>query len=556
MPSESFTENVATAHRRFVHLAVLRCIIALGYLLLQTLDWLTGGEIETVFAAIALCVYAGGVLIYRENERLRSAPRVLLGVDLLVMVLLVLTTSGGELAIPLLLFYLLVTQAALLHGPKEVLIVTSISVLFFSAWVASGELNEFRFSIGSFLFLLVAGGALGWYFTQQAQQIEKTISAELRRAAGQSEADMVIRVERALRDLAHSLACSRAVLAFWDSSSDYYAVCQYPPEREANDAPPVEFDHRQEWASLAGSRLDFHANDVSPTDADGNKIARDFDLNPFAVQHFEIYNAAGAAISDGERPLGRLLLINRVGGQNATLEKRLAGIAPQFVPLVRHLLVLRRTEQESYERERIRIAHDLHDGPLQSVISFEMRLQIIRRLRERNPEMADKELATLYDLSRRLVQEMRTFVHRMRPIETDDSSLGASMRRLVEGFQKESGVAVTVLADQNGSLKVSSKLSTEALKIAREALHNIYKHSRATHVLFAVEKKGDELHLSVDDNGSGYSFGGRFTMEELDSLQLGPRSIKQRVRTLNGAMTLESNPGHGSNLRVVLPMDG
>jgi signal transduction histidine kinase len=143
----------------------------------------------------------------------------------------------------------------------------------------------------------------------------------------------------------------------------------------------------------------------------------------------------------------------------------------------------------------------------------------------------------------------------MRPIETDDSTLGASMRRLVEGFQKESGVAVTMIAEQNGSLKVSSKLNTEALKIAREALHNIYKHSRATHVLFAVEKKGDELHLSVDDNGSGYSFGGRFTMEELDSLQLGPRSIKQRVRSLGGAMTLESNPGHGSNLRVVLPID-
>jgi signal transduction histidine kinase len=377
----------------------------------------------------------------------------------------------------------------------------------------------------------------------------------LRQAAGQSEADMVIGVERALRDLASSLSCSRAVLAFWDSASDYYAVCQYPPEREPDDAPPVEFDHRQEWASLSGARLDFHSNDVAPTDAQGNKIERDFDLHPFAVQHFEIYNAAGAAITDGDKPLGRLLLINRVGGVRASLQKRLAGIAPQFAPLVRHLLVLRRTEQEAYERERIRIAHDLHDGPLQSVISFEMRLQIIRRLRERNPEMADQELATLYDLSRRLVKEMRTFVHRMRPIETDDSTLGASMRRLVEGFQKESGVAVTMLAEQNGSLKVSSKLNSETLKIAREALHNIYKHSRATHVLFAVEKKGDELHLSVDDNGSGYSFGGRFTMEELDALQLGPRSIKQRVRSLGGAMTLESNPGHGSNLRVVLPID-
>jgi signal transduction histidine kinase len=556
MPSDSFTDGVAVARRRFTHLAVLRGIIALGYLLLQILAWAADGQAGSLLGALALCAYAGGVLAYRRNDRLRRAQLALLAADLLVMVLLVLRASGSELAIPLLLFYFLVVEAALLHGPREVLAVTAISVLFFSAWVASGEPNDLRFSFGSFLFMLVVGGALGYYFTHQAQQIEKKISSELRQAAGQSEADMVVRVERALRGLASSLSCSRAVLAFWDSSSDYYAVCQYPPEREGSDAPPVEFDQRQEWACLAGMRLDFHSNDVSQTDASGDKVEKTFDLHPFAVQHFEMYNAVGAAISDGGKPLGRLLLINRVGGVRASLQSRLAGIAPQFVPLVRHLLVVRRTEQEAYERERIRIAHDLHDGPLQSVISFEMRLQIIRRLRERDPEMADKELASLYDLSRRLVQEMRTFVHRMRPIETDDSSLGASMRRLVEGFQKESGVAVTMLAEQNGSLKVSPKLSSESLKIAREALHNIYKHSRATHVLFAVEKKGDELHVSVDDNGAGYSFGGRFTMEELDALQLGPRSIKQRVRSMGGAMTLESNPGHGSNLRVVLPIDG
>ena len=354
MPTESFTESVTLARRRFIHLALLRCIIAAGYLLLQALAWLTEGRSESVAAAVALCVYSGAILFYRDNERLLHAPRTLLGVDLLVMVLIVLQTSEDELAIPLLLFYFLVAEATLLHRAKEVLAVTSISILFFSAWVASGEQHQFRFSYSSFLFMLVVGGALGWYFTQQAQQIERRISAELQKAAGQSEAAMVVRVEKALRDLAGSLSCSRAVLAFWDSASDYYAVCQYPPEREPNEAPPVEFDHRQEWASLSGLRLDFHSNDVAPTDAEGNKIERDFDLHRFAVQHFEIYNAAGAAIMDGDRPIGRLLLINQVGGVRASLQKRLAGIAPQFAPLVRHLLVLRRTEQEAYERERIR----------------------------------------------------------------------------------------------------------------------------------------------------------------------------------------------------------
>lgn len=62
--------------------------------------------------------------------------------------------------------------------------------------------------------------------------------------------------------------------------------------------------------------------------------------------------------------------------------------------------------------------------------------------------------------------------------------------------------------------------------------------------------------LSVDDNGSGFRFGGRFSMEELDALQMGPRSIKQRVRSLGGELQLESNPGQGANLRIRLPVHG
>jgi signal transduction histidine kinase len=358
--------------------------------------------------------------------------------------------------------------------------------------------------------------------------------------------------------LARAFGCARALLVFWERESDYYALCQYPPDRGVLDALPVQFDARHEWASLAGSRLDFHATDVSPTDAEGRKIDRPFDLHPFVVQRFEIYNAVGASLREngGDRPIGRILLVNGVGGVTAGRQERLAGLARLFAEPVRHLLVVRRTEQEAYERERVRIAHDLHDGPLQSVISFEMRLQIIRRLRERDPDRADRELASLYELSRALVQEMRTFVHRMRPIEADDSSLGASMRRLVEGFQKESGVAVTMLGETDSRWRLPPKTTSETLKIAREALHNIYKHSRATHALVSIEKIGAELRLGIDDNGAGFEFGGRFDLEELESLQLGPRSIKQRVRGLGGQMTIESNPGHGASLRLTLPLAG
>lgn len=555
MPAESYTDEVIVAQRRAYHLSVLRLVIAVGYLLIQCIFFAMGGSYAGLIAGPLLCLYSALLLAFREHPAVQSRPHYVLFADLAVMVMIVLLTTDGEIGVPLMLFHFLIIEAALLHGAKEVLMITSLSVVFYSAWIASGEGNEFRFSISSFLFMLVVAGALGYYITFQGQRAEQRIARALRQAAGQSEADMVLAVESALRELTLWLGCSRAVLAIWDNQSDYYAICEHPPQRGASDAPPVEFDNRQEWASMIGSQLDFQANDVSLNDSDGRKIERTFDLHPYIIQQFEIYNAMGVGLYDGKKPVGRLLLINSVRGVRGSQWKRLRDVGHLFRDAVRHLLVVRRTEHDAYERERVRIAHDLHDGPLQSVISFEMRLQIIRRLRERNPELAEQEMQSLYGLSRKLVQEMRTFVHRMRPIEADDSSLLASARKLVEGFQKESGGAVTMLAEQNGTLNLPQQVTGETLKIAREALHNIYKHSKATHVLLALEKKGSDLLLSVDDNGAGYRFGGKYSLEELDAMQLGPKSIKQRVRGMGGMMVLESNPGHGSNLRISLPLN-
>lgn len=555
MSVDAFTDEVVIHQRRFLHLAVLRLSIVLGYVAVQTVAvYEREPAALSLFAGTLFAFYSAALLLYRRTALVKRSTTAILLIDLSVMVLLVLLTSGAELGVPLLMFYFLMIEAALLHGVKEVLILTSVSIVFYGAWLTGGEGSDFRFSFSSFMFMLVVGGALGYYFTFQAQRAERRISDRLIRVPGMSEPDKVIAAEEALRELALHMGCSRAVLAFWDPGSDYYAVVQHPPQRGPSDPPPAEFDNRSEWACMAGKRLEFHSNDVSPTDQEGKKISRDFDLHPYVIQRFEVYNAIGCGLYEDDRPIGRLLLINSVRGVRGSDYRRLQDIAPLFREAVRYVLTVRRAEHTSQERERVRIAHDLHDGPLQSIISFEMRLQIIRKLRERSPELAEQEFESLYDISHKMVSEMRTFVHRMRPIESEDSSLSASARRLVEGFQKESGVAVTIMGEQNGSLSVPGRLGGEVLKIAREALHNVYKHSQATHVLFSLEKKLDKLNLAIDDNGAGFRFGGRFTLEELDALQMGPRSIKQRVRSLGGDLTLESNPGQGANLRITVPL--
>jgi signal transduction histidine kinase len=92
------------------------------------------------------------------------------------------------------------------------------------------------------------------------------------------------------------------------------------------------------------------------------------------------------------------------------------------------------------------------------------------------------------------------------------------------------------------------------LQIIREALHNAQKHSKATKVCLSAEKHEHSLQISVDDDGSGFPFGGAYSLEELELMRIGPESIKRRVRTLNGELTLESNPGRGAKIKIRIPL--
>jgi signal transduction histidine kinase len=68
--------------------------------------------------------------------------------------------------------------------------------------------------------------------------------------------------------------------------------------------------------------------------------------------------------------------------------------------------------------------------------------------------------------------------------------------------------------------------------------------------MVSISKQGDGIEITVDDNGGGFPFSGVYTIDEMDLMRLGPVSIKRRVRSLSGELTIDSRPGEGSTLKV------
>ena len=228
--------------------------------------------------------------------------------------------------------------------------------------------------------------------------------------------------------------------------------------------------------------------------------------------------------------------------QKRHFEQRLGHMARQNV-------LLRSDAQRARDLERQRIAADFHDGPLQAFIGFLMRLELLRKLMAKDLKMAGDELVQLQGIAKQQVNDLRAFVRSMRPTDVDGDSLAASISRLVEQFQRDTGIASTFSSAEFDE-PPETEVALEVMQIVREALNNVQKHSKATRVMVSLGKNSGALEVTVDDNGGGFPFSGQYSLDELDLMRLGPISIKRRVRTLGGELTLESKPGEGAGLKV------
>ena len=272
-----------------------------------------------------------------------------------------------------------------------------------------------------------------------------------------------------------------------------------------------------------------------------------------AQQELKVRSFLTVAFDQGAEASGRIFLLN---GRKPFQKQDLAwleSIAGHISPTLENIFLLRHLRARAIEAERSRIARDLHDGILQTLLSVEIQLDVLRRRVPGAPEQAVSGLASLQQTVKNEGAELRQIVTDLRPLRVQSADLVDLMRGFAERYRNESTVALDLLID-SAQLRAPDRVCREIFQIYREALNNIKKHAKASHVVVKLSQDDSRLVLVVDDNGEGFSFAGRFSGDELDRLRLGPISIKERARTVGGVLTVESNPGHGARLTIEVPL--
>jgi signal transduction histidine kinase len=204
------------------------------------------------------------------------------------------------------------------------------------------------------------------------------------------------------------------------------------------------------------------------------------------------------------------------------------------------------------QAERSRFARELHDGVIQSLLAIKLRLDALRLSGSLGPSMLE-ELREYEALLAREIVNLRMLTFELAPSD-QRAALTSELRDLVDRFEHASGLTARLVAAGNVD-HPSTYAHHEIVRIVQESLMNVHRHSGARQVLVRLAEKADHWELSVEDDGRGFDFEGRVTQEELDLIGKGPRIIKQRVRLLGGSLTIESNPGAGAKLTIILPLN-
>ncbi len=251
---------------------------------------------------------------------------------------------------------------------------------------------------------------------------------------------------------------------------------------------------------------------------------------------------------------GRFVIVNGRLGWNRDRELRFTqNVVSQVAPALYSIYLFRRMRSRAGAMERARVARELHDTAIQSLISIEMQIDVLRRRCDGQPQSA--ELGHIQKLLREEVLNMRELMQSMKPVEIGSHQFLDFLAQLVERFRSDTGLDARFVSELE-EVTLPSSACRELARVVQEGLVNVRKHSGATSVYVRFGAQNGLWKLIIDDDGRGFPFTGRLTLTELDDLHRGPTVIKERVRAIGGDLVVESSPGHGSRLEITVPQKG
>jgi signal transduction histidine kinase len=235
----------------------------------------------------------------------------------------------------------------------------------------------------------------------------------------------------------------------------------------------------------------------------------------------------------------------------------------QVVLAIQNAQMRAQAEESAVAAERNRLARELHDSVTQILFSASLTAEVLPIVWARDRDEGQQALDEMRELTRGALAEMRTLLMELRPAALMKADIDDLLRQLAEGFIGRARVPVTITIE--GLRPLPPDVKVALYRIAQEALNNIAKHAEATHVMvhldclasvLPAEMVGDIqtgtvereplgiVELRIKDDGCG------FDVDRVPPDHLGLGIMRERAEVIGAKVTVESQPGHGTQVTV------
>ncbi len=205
------------------------------------------------------------------------------------------------------------------------------------------------------------------------------------------------------------------------------------------------------------------------------------------------------------------------------------------------------------EDERSRLARDLHDDTVQTLIALNQRVQMVQRAMRRKPETVEQRLSDLREMVDQAIVDVRRLIHAMRPTYLADLGLVAAVRTLVQDVQSAALKAEFELEGE--PCRLEDELELAFYRVAQEAISNVLRHAQARHMLVCLTFKTTQVSLMIQDNGRGFQVPPDL-LTMVNSGNYGLVGISERTQLVHGDLDIVSSPAHGTTLIMRVPTGG
>jgi signal transduction histidine kinase len=277
-------------------------------------------------------------------------------------------------------------------------------------------------------------------------------------------------------------------------------------------------------------------------DIEANEILKTNKKNETLVNILESKPFLSVPINYQSEIIGRLYVVGGPADFRPAEVDFILQAVEQLIPVLDNIRLVNSLASKAAEREREKIARDIHDSVLQPYIGLQFGLAAIRQKVERGDTDVLQQFTSLSELTVKAIEDLRHYVRGIKIAERDGALFLPELRRFTAEFTEATGIEVKLQAPDD--LGISSRLGAEVLQMVAEGLSNIRRHTQARVAWTALTEEDGNLILRIENEDRRGNTRTPFL----------PRSLSERAQALGGVLTVRANGSKRTIVDIQIPL--